>query len=197
MKSNFKRSSLKFVHGGYVLIEQFLLSHFFDSEIKIADLVSRKKSEARLKKPVGDRQYKDEGAVLIDNNPASASEITARVLQLENRAKTYGDVSSGSVMTSTVFPLRSIMSALAEAAIIQVGMSVTLSDVIMRDRSRLEYNGVVPGEPMQPSRVALAKKTDPVLAIVAQKFGAEITPEQAGSYYFLSKKSEDDDDGEQ
>ena len=40
------------------------------------------------------------------------------------------------------------------------------------------------------------KKTDPVLAYAAIKFGAVITPEQAGSYYFMVEKTEDEDEAE-
>jgi C-terminal processing protease CtpA/Prc len=182
--------------GGYVSVEQYLLSHFFDREVKIADLVTREKTETRYTKPLGDRQYKGEVAVLIDSNSASAAEMTARVLQLEKRAKIYGDISSGSVMTSIIVPFRSIMSALADAAIIKVGMSVTVADVIMRDGSRLENTGVIPDEILQPSAVGLALKTDPVLAYAGIKFGAEVSPEQAGGYYFLVEKGENETDEE-
>jgi hypothetical protein len=34
------------------------------------------------------------------------------------------------------------------------------------------------------------------LAYVADKFGAKITPEQAGAYYFMVEKDENDDDDE-
>jgi C-terminal processing protease CtpA/Prc len=182
--------------GGFVTIEQYLLSHFFEREIKIADLVTRKKIDTRLTKPVGDKQYKGELAILVDSNSASAAEITARVLQLEKRARIYGDISSGSVMTSITVPFQSIISAFAFAAFIRVGMSVTIADVIMRDGSRLENTGVIPDEILQPSALGLAKKTDPVLAYVADKFGAKITPEQAGAYYFMVEKDENDDDDE-
>lgn len=182
--------------GGYVSVEQYLLSHFFDREVKIADLVTRKKADTRFTKPLGDRQYKGEVAVLIDSNSASAAEMTARVLQLEKRAKIYGDVSSGSVMTSIRLPFRNIVSMLATAAIIRVGMSVTVADVIMRDGSRLENTGVIPDEILQPTAIALARKTDPVLAYAAVKFGADVSPEQAGGYYFMVEKGEDETDEE-
>lgn len=179
--------------GGYVLIEQYLLSYFFDHEVKIADLVTKKKTETRITKSLGDKQYKGEVAVLVDSNSASAAEMTARVLQIEKRAKIYGDFSSGSVMTSITVPFRSLMGALADAAIIQTGMSVTIADVIMRDGSRLENKGVVPDEVLQPSGLGLAQKTDPVLAYAAIKLGATVSPEQAGAYYFMVEKSESDD----
>ncbi len=182
--------------GGYVTVEQYLLSHFFNREVKIADLITRKKTETRMTKSLGDREYKGEVAVLVDSSSASAAEMTARVLQLEKRAKIYGDYSSGSVMTSITLPFRSIVSAFAAAAIIQTGMSVTVADVIMRDGSRLENTGVIPDEVLQPSGLGLAKKTDPVLAYAAIKFGAEISPEQAGGFYFITENDETADQDE-
>ena len=181
--------------GGYVSIEQYLLSHFFGTEIKIADLVTRKKNEVRLTKPVGERHYKGEVAVLIDSDSASASEVTARVLQIEQRAKIYGDVSSGSVMTSVRVPFN-VIGVFADYANMNFGMSVTIADVVMRDGSRLENTGVVPDEALRPTGSALAGKTDPVLAYAAYKFGANVSPEQAGSMYFMVEKDEYGDDGE-
>jgi C-terminal processing protease CtpA/Prc len=178
--------------GGYVSIEQYLLSHFFGTEIKIADLITRKKNETRQTKPVGERQYKGEVAVLIDSDSASAAEVTARVLQLEQRARIYGDVSSGSVMTSIKLPFE-VISPFADYVNMNVGMSVTVADVIMRDGSRLENAGVIPDELLLPSGVALAKKTDPVLAFAALKFGAKISPEEAGKFYFMVEKDENAD----
>jgi C-terminal processing protease CtpA/Prc len=182
--------------GGYVIVEQYLLSHFFDHEVKIADLVTRKKTETRLTKPLGDRQYKGQIAVLVDRNSASASEMTARVLQLEKRAIIYGDYSSGSVTTSFTMPFRSVMSALSDAAIIKVGMSVTVADVKMRDGSRLENVGVIPDQILQPSAIALAKKMDAVLAYAAVQFGVEVSPEKAGTYHFMAEADEYNEDEE-
>lgn len=182
--------------GGYVVIEQHLLSYFFDRPVKIADLITRKKTEVRMTKPLGDKQYKGQVAVLIDSNSASASEMTARVFQLEKRAVIYGDNSSGSVMTSFTMPFRSVMSALSDAAIIRVGMSVTVADVKMRDGSRLENIGVIPDLNLQPTPIALAKRMDAVLAYAAVQFGVELSPEKAGSYNFITEKTENEDDEE-
>lgn len=183
--------------GGYVSIEQFLLSHFFDREVKIADLVTKTKTETRNTKVLDrSKQYQGEVAVLIDSNSASASEVTARMLQLEKRAKIYGDFSSGSVMTSISVPFRSVMSALSDAAIIRVGMSVTVGDVIMRDGSRLEYTGVVPDEILQPTGAALKMRMDAVLAYAAMKMGSQLSPEEAGKFYFIMEKDEPESNDE-
>lgn len=183
--------------GGYVVIEQYLLSYFFDREVKIADLVTKTKTETRSTKLIdSDKRYKGTVTVLIDSNSASAAEMTAKVLQLEKRAKVYGDYSSGSVMTSISLPFRSVMSSFSASAIIKVGMSVTIADVIMRDGSRLEKVGVTPDEVLQPTGLALKMRMDAVLAYAAMKNGVELTPEDAGKFHFIMEKDEDsaDDD---
>ena len=52
----------------------------------------------------------------------------------------------------------------------------------------------LPDEVLQPSALGLARKTDPVLAYAAIKFGANISPEQARGYYFMTQKDESDDE---
>lgn len=181
--------------GGYIIVEEYLLSHFFNKEVKVADMVTRKKTEKRVTKPVGNDEYKGEISVLVDSQSASAAEMTARVLQIEKRARVYGDVSGGKVMTSIWLPFENLVSAFADYAIIYAGMSVTVADVIMSDGSRLEDIGVIPDEPLIPSPMALVKRTDPVMAYVAQKMGAQLSPEDAGKFYFMVAKEEDLDDG--
>ncbi len=179
--------------GGYVTIEEYLLSFFFEKPVKIADIVTKTKTETRLTEVLGpSKRYRGDVAVLIDSRSASASEITARVLQLEQRAKIYGDRSSGSVMTSITLPFRSLMTMLMGSAVIRAGMSVTVADVIMRDRSRLEKIGVVPDEVLQPTGLAFKNRMDPVLSFAAIKFGSSISPEDAGKLYFIMEKDEAD-----
>lgn len=181
--------------GGYVFIEVYLLSHFFRREVKVADLVTKKKTEIRLTKPLGKEEYKGEVAVLVDSNSASAAEMTARVLQIEKRAKIYGDVSSGKVMTSISLPFRSLLdSTTYEAAIIRARMSVTIGDVIMSDGTRLENTGVIPHEAVVPTAEALVERTDPLLAYVAYKFGATLSPEDAGKFYFMVPKEDEEEE---
>jgi hypothetical protein len=98
-------------------------------------------------------------------------------------------------MTSISVPFLSVLNTY-EAAIVRVGMSVTIADVIMRDGSRLEHVGVVPDELLQPTGSALFEKTDPLLSYVAQTMGAQLTPDKAGSFNFLLPKDEDEGDGD-
>ncbi len=64
----------------------------------------------------------------------------------------------------------------------------------MKDGSRLEGVGVIPDEAIGPTPLGLAKKADPVLAQAAMMLGAQLTPEQAGKFYFMTGKQEDDDE---
>jgi len=66
----------------------------------------------------------------------------------------------------------------------------------MSDGSRLEGRGVIPDELLLPTALALANKTDPLLAYVADKFGVSLTAANAGEIYFNDRRVEIDDDDE-
>ncbi len=182
--------------GGYVKIEEYLVGHFFDRELKIADMVTRKKTDTRIAKPVKGRQFKGELIVLIDSDSASASEVFSRVIQIEKRGKVVGDTSAGAVMTSYNLSMANSRGPDGYQTVSFYGMNVTIADVIMSDGNRLEHVGVVPDYPIGPTGVALAKKSDPVLAYAAELLGTQITPEAAGLLQFLFKKSEEADEEE-
>jgi carboxyl-terminal processing protease len=182
--------------GGFVSIEEYLTSHFFERKVKIADLRYKKKIESRTTKILdADQIYKGDVAILIDSDSASAAEITARFLQIEKRAKVYGDYSSGSVMTSILVPFRDKFNPLG-GSVVNVGMSVTIADLIMSDGARLEKKGVVPDEVAVPTGEALKMRLDPVLAFAAYRFGHQLTSEDAGSFQFIADKDEDDERGQ-
>jgi C-terminal processing protease CtpA/Prc len=182
--------------GGYVKMEEYLTGHFFDREVKIADMVSRKKTDTRMAKPVKDSHFNGELIVLIDSDSASASEVFARVIQLEKRGKIVGDVSAGAVMTSYGISLSNSRGVPGYETLSFYGMNVTVADVIMSDGQRLENIGVLPDHPVGPTGVALAQRNDPVLAFAADLLGARISSDDAGKLEFLFKKSEDDVDEE-
>lgn len=181
--------------GGYVKIEEYLTGHFFESDVKIGEVVMRDKTETRTAKAVGkDRQFKGELIVLIDSDSASASEMFARVIQLEKRGKIVGDVSAGAVMTSYNIPLSDVRGPDGFQTVTLFGMNVTVADVIMSDGKRLEQVGVLPDHPVGPSGLAIALRNDPVLAFAAGLMGTRISPEEAGKFEFLFKKPEADSD---
>jgi carboxyl-terminal processing protease len=183
--------------GGLVKMEEYLTGHFFDKEIKIADMMWRNKTENRVAKPHKDRQFKGELIVLIDSESASASEVFARLIQIEKRGRIVGDVSAGAVMTSYNMTLANERGVDSYQTLSFYGLNVTVADLIMSDGGRLEGAGVSPDIPIGPTSRAVAARSDPVLAYAAGLFGAKLTPEEAGKLQFLFKKSEEDDDSEE
>ena len=175
-------------------MEEYLSGHFFDRELKIADMITRKKTEVRMAKPVKDRQFKGELIILVDSNSASASEVFARLIQIEKRGKIVGDVSAGAVMTSYNMGLAIERGPSGFQTFTPYGLNVTVADLIMSDGNRLENVGVVPDHPVGPSARALANRSDPVLAFAAGLLGEKISPEDAGRLEFLFKRAEDEDE---
>lgn len=179
--------------GGYVKIEEYLTGYFFDRDVKIATFAMRDKTKERIAKSQKEKVFKGELIVLIDSNSASASEVFARVIQLEKRGKIVGDVSAGAVMTSNFITMANSRGVSDFATYSFFALNLTVADLIMSDGNRLENVGVIPDYPVGPAGKALFEKSDPVLAFSAQLLGANITGEEAGKFYFISKKPEDDD----
>src|SRR5215213_231996 len=61
--------------GGYIMTLERLVSHFFDRDVKIADLKGRKGMKPVLAKTRGGDIFKGQLVVLVDSESASASEI--------------------------------------------------------------------------------------------------------------------------
>jgi C-terminal processing protease CtpA/Prc len=179
--------------GGYVETEEHLMGYLFPKDVKIADVITRKKTEVRMAKSRGEKAFKGELVILVDSRSASASEMVARVIQIEKRGKVIGDVSSGAVMTSIYVPLFSQASAFADIVISSVGMSVTVADVVMSDGSRLEKIGVIPDVPLIPTGLALSTKVDVILSYAAHTLGVPLAPDAAGRLQFLTDKDDDED----
>lgn len=181
--------------GGLVSIEEYLVGHFFDHDIKIATFITRDRSKNRIAKTQGEKVFKDEIVVLVDSDSASASEVFARVIQLEKRGKVVGDNSAGAVMTSNMIGMdnsRGVEGSFATYS--SFGLNLTVADLIMSDGNRLEKVGVIPDLPARPTALALREKWDPVLAYSASIFGAKLTPAEAGNFNFILKKQVDEED---
>ena len=163
--------------GGYVETLSRLVSHFFDKEIKIADLKSRKEMKPQLAKK-RDSPFTGRLIVLVDSNSASASELFARVVQLEKRGTVLGDNTAGAVMTSKIYDHQS-----GVGRVLYFGASVTIADMIMADGRSLENIGVAPDEVVLASGADLSAKRDPVLARAADVAGVNLTPEKAGTLF--------------
>lgn len=80
--------------GGAVKTLNRLVGHFFDRDVKIADWKGRKEFDPQIAKTRGDKYYKGKVVVLIDSESGSASEIFARVMQLEKRGTVIGERSA-------------------------------------------------------------------------------------------------------
>lgn len=164
--------------GGAVKILQRMVGYFFDKEMKIGDEKGRKKTEPMLAKTRGAGMFKGNLIVLIDHNSASASELFARMIQLEKRGKIIGDTSAGAVMESRFFPMQTGIGTT-----LYFGASITIADVIMTDGKSLEKVGVTPDEIVLPKGADIAESRDPVLSYAAKQFGVDITPEKAGTFF--------------
>jgi C-terminal processing protease CtpA/Prc len=164
--------------GGYVTSLERLVGHFFDREIKIADLKGRKELKPMVAKARGDGAFKGKLVVLVDSVSASAAELFARVVQLEGRGAVIGDRTAGAVMRS-----ESHSFEMGTTTLIFYGASISDADVIMSDGKSLERAGVAPDETLTPSAAELAAKRDPVLARAVSMAGGEIDPSKAGALF--------------
>jgi C-terminal processing protease CtpA/Prc len=158
------------------------LAHFmggmFDHEVKMFDRIHRESVKPQLTKSRGDKTFSGKLVVLVDSESASASEILARVVQLEKRGTVVGDLSSGSVMESQLYRHRMGMMVMTFYA-----ASITEADVVMADGKSLEHVGVVPDTRVTPTAIDLAAGRDPALAHAAGLLGLELTPEKAGKVF--------------
>jgi carboxyl-terminal processing protease len=164
--------------GGLVVMLKRLLGHFFDRDVKIGDLKYRKEVKTEVAKTRGSNAFKGKVVVLIDSNSGSASEIFARVIQLEKRGTVIGDRSAGAVMTS-----RNYDHETGVGRVLYFGANITVADLVMPDGKSLEHVGVTPDELLVPTGADLAAGRDPVLARAAELAGAKLEPEKAGALF--------------
>lgn len=164
--------------GGYVVMLERMLGHFFDHNVKIADLKGRKELKPSIAKTRGNNYFKGQVIVLIDSASGSAAEVFSRLMQIEKRATIIGDHSSGKVMQSIVFPRTVGVDTVAF-----FGTNITQADLIMTDGKRLEHAGVVPDELILPTADDLANGRDPVLARATELAGFKLDSVKAGALF--------------
>ena len=164
--------------GGNAEVLERLTSRFFDKELKLGELKARRS----MRSPVARKRnspFNGRLVVLIDAESASASEVFARVIQLENRGLVYGDRSSGSVMLS-----RQLVSAVESLdGVIMYGLSITEADLVMADGKSLERVGVAPDQLLLPTPVDLQTGKDPVLAQAVTTLGGTLDPAAAAKMF--------------
>lgn len=164
--------------GGYVVALEKLAGFFFDKDTKIADLKGRKKMDPQMAKTEGQNAFKGNVIVLIDSTSGSASEIFARLMQIEQRGVVLGDRSAGAVMQS-----QSVRFDAGVSTSINYGMNLTMADVIMTDGKSLEHIGVEPNIVIIPSGSDLADRRDPVLAAALELTGYKVDSAAAGKIF--------------
>lgn len=156
-----------------------LLGHFFDRDVKMADIKTRKESKPVVAKTRGKGNlFEGKVIVLVDSDSGSASEVFARVMQLEKRGTVIGDRSAGAVMRSIYRNYE-----MGTERIVVWGANITNADVIMSDGASLEKVGVVPDELMLPKATDMAAKRDVVLARALELAGTNIDPVKAGALF--------------
>jgi C-terminal processing protease CtpA/Prc len=152
----------------------WLTGSLFDHDVKIGDRVERAATKPLTAKHQS-HPFEGKLIVLVDARSASASEITACVVQLEHRGTVIGDRSGGRVMEAIVHP--------ESAAGAFFGLSITHGNLIMTDGKSLEGNGVVPDEILLPTAADLAAGRDPVLAHAVELAGSKMDPVAAGKLF--------------
>jgi carboxyl-terminal processing protease len=150
-----------------------IVSMFFDHDVKIADRVTRLETKPIIAKP-DKNPFKGKLIVLVDSGTASASELFARVVQLEHRGIVIGDKTAGAVMEAQVHSEQRHTNTDR----ISYGFSVTEANLIMTDGKSLEKVGVAPDELMIPTAEDLAGGRDPVMARAAQLAGLKLYPHE-------------------
>lgn len=156
--------------GGSVDTLKYLLGGVFDKEIKIGDRVSRDERKAMVARKHG-HCFEGKLLVLVDSRSASASELFARIVQIEKRGVVLGDLSSGMVMEAQFYDYDG------------VGAEITDADIIMTDGKSLENDGVTPDEVVLPTVADLAEGRDPGLARAVETLGVKLSPEAAGKMF--------------
>jgi C-terminal processing protease CtpA/Prc len=164
--------------GGYTDTLERMVGNLFDHDVKISDRIGRKEMKPQVAKTVGVHAFTGKVIVLLDSNSASAAELFARVMQLEQRGTVIGDRSSGSVMEAREYAYQQGIDT-----VIPYGFSVTDADLIMKDGKSLEHAGVVPDELVLPTARDLASGNDPALARAAELAGLTLDPAAAGKMF--------------
>lgn len=175
--------------GGLVSALERFAGYFFDREVKIADVKGRKESKesrTKLRKAEG---FTGKLIVLVGSRSTSASEVFARLVQIEKRGLVVGDHTLGKVMQSRSYGfVVGSQSGGSLAEHIYYGMNITEADLIMSDGQRLEGRGVAPDELVLPTVDDIRLGRDPVLARAAELAGVELTPEKAGELFMPKNK---------
>jgi len=162
--------------GSTDMLERFV-GGFFEKDVTIGNRTGRKSMSPIVAKG-SHNPFTGKLVVLVDSESGSASELFARVMQIEKRGVVMGDRSSGLVMEA-----RRYDEKIGTDINIFYAVSVTDANITMGDGKSLEHTGVTPDELLLPSPSALANHRDPVLARAAESLGIKLTSEDAGKLF--------------
>ncbi len=165
--------------GGYEETVLRVIGDLFDHDVKVGDIKRRKETKPLVAhQRGGGKEFKGELVVIVDSGSASASELLARVVQLEKRGTVVGDRSAGAVMRSKGHSFQlGVQSYTLYAA------SITDADVVMTDGTSLEHVGVTPDKTVLPTGADLRAQSDPTLSNAASLVGVKLEPEKAGALF--------------
>jgi C-terminal processing protease CtpA/Prc len=155
-----------------------LIGNFSDHDVTVGEVKRRKETKPLIAKSRGASGFKGQLVILVDSDSASASEVLARVMQLEKRGTVLGDHTAGKVMRS-----RSYVHQMGVDTVVMYAASVTDADVIMSDGKSLEQVGVTPDETSLPTAENLRARQDPVLSRAAAILGVKLDPVEAGKLF--------------
>lgn len=164
--------------GGAVETLKYMVEGLFPTEVKVPTRVGRKDSKPMFEKYHPHNPWSGKLVVLVDSRSASASEILARLVQLEKRGAVIGDRSAGAVMESIQYSYQAGMGVT-----VFYGASITDADIIMSDGKSLEHVGVMPDQLMLATATDMASGRDPVLARAVELAGSKVTPEDAAKFF--------------
>jgi len=165
--------------GGYQDTLTCLLGYLFDHDVTVGQPKGRQKSmKPVVAKTQEGKVFSGKVVVIVDSDSASASELFARVIQLEKRGIVVGDRSAGAVMGSLVY-----RREMGGDTVVYYGIAITEMDLIMADGRSLENVGVTPDVAALPTGADIAAGRDPVLARAVAEAGGLLTPEEAGKMF--------------
>ncbi|MFZ0744371.1 MAG: S41 family peptidase [Terracidiphilus sp.] len=164
--------------GGMIHSVVNYLEDVFTKEVKVGNWVERDKIDPLTVKGNRKGAFTGDLIVLVDSETASAAEIFARVVQLQERGTILGDHSSGRTMESRVFVHRTGFNP-----VFAYGDSVTVADTVMSDGKSLEHVGVEPDRVFLPTVADIAVGRDPLLAYAAGLAGVKLSPEDAAKLF--------------
>ncbi len=155
-----------------------LIGNFSDHDVTLGEIKRRKETKPLIAKTRGGSGFKGKLVILVDSDSGSASEVLARVMQLEKRGTVLGDLTAGKVMRS-----RTYIHQMGVDTVIVYAASVTDADIIMSDGKSLEHVGVTPDETLLPTPENLRAHEDPVLSLAAARVGVKLDPVAAGKLF--------------